>query len=261
MIRWLDKVCLRQNLERRILPPKGDTTELHGDERARGDSEMKTTRNILISLGAMLLCVPLLHAQDLSKYRQFSLGTSLAQVSKQVGQQMDQATSIQQSPAAIQQMEWWPVAMNFLAKPEPVQKVIFTFYNGTLYKIVATYDNDATAGLTDSDMTAAISKSYGLATQKTSAVSTTRNPGYGTDATIAQWDDTKYSVTLSREPFLNAFRLVVLTKQMNAQADASITEAAAQARVDAPQKAIDRDKKDAADLETQRQANLKAFRP
>ena len=91
---------------------------------------------------------PLLSAQDLSKYRQFSLGTSLAEVSKQVSQRVDEATSIQQSPATIQEMEWWPVALNFLAKPEPVQKVVFTFYNRTLYKIVATYDNDATAGLT-----------------------------------------------------------------------------------------------------------------
>ncbi len=222
---------------------------------------MKIMRNILISLGATLLCVPLLSAQDLSKYRQFSLGTSLAEVSKQVSQRVDEATSIQQSPATIQEMEWWPAALNFLVKPEPVQKVIFSFYNGTLYKIVATYDNDATAGLTNSDMIAAISVSYGPAIKTTPVVSTPSNAAFGPDEAIAQWEDAKYSVTLSREPFLNAFRLVVLTKQMNAQADASVAEAAAQARVDAPQKEIDRDKKAADDQETLRQANLKAFHP
>lgn len=222
---------------------------------------MKMMKNILISLGAMLLFVPLLSAQDLSKYRQFSLGTSLAEVSKQVSQRVDEATSIQQSPATIQEMEWWPVAFNFLAKPEPVQKVTFTFYNRTLYKIVATYDNDATAGLTDSDMIGAISASYGAVAQRTSAVTTTANATFGADEAIAQWEDARYLVTLSREPFLNAFRLVVLTKQMNTLADASVAEAAAQARVDAPQKEIDRGKKAADDLETQREANLKAFRP
>jgi hypothetical protein len=217
---------------------------------------MKMTRSILISLGAMLLSVPLLSAQDLSKYRQFTLGTSLVAVSKQIDQQSAEASVVQQSPATIQQMEWWPVALNFLAKPEPVQKVIFSFYNQTLYKIAATYDSDSTAGLTDSDMIGKISATYGAA-----AVRAPSNATYGADATIAQWEDARYLVTLSREPFLNAFRLVVLTKQMNAQADASVAEAAAQARVDAPQKEIDRGKKAADDLEILRQTNLKAFRP
>jgi hypothetical protein len=216
------------------------------------------TRSILICLGAMFLSAPLLSAQDLSKYRQFSLGTSLAEVSRQVDQRADKANVIQQGPATLQQMEWWPVAVNFLSKPEPVQKVIFTFYNRTLYKIVATYDSDATAGLTNADMIDAISASYGPATQTASAIRTTSSTPY---EAIAQWEDAKYSVSLSRESFFNAFTLVVVTTQMNAQADASIAEAAAQARADAPQKEIDRGKKAAEEMETQRQANLKAFRP
>ena len=117
------------------------------------------TRNIVICLAASLLSVPLVHAQDLSKYRQFSLGTSLAEVSKQIDQHPQDAAMIQQSPATIQQLEWWPVPLNVLTRPEPVQKVIFSFYNRTLYKIVATYDSDATAGLTAADMIAAISAS------------------------------------------------------------------------------------------------------
>jgi len=158
-------------------------------------------------------------------------------------------------------MEWWPVAVNFLSKPEPVQKVVFSFYNRTLYKIVATYDSDATAGLTNADMIGAISASYGPATHGASATQTTANAPYGTSEAVAQWEDAKYSVSLSRESFLNAFTLVVLTKQMNAQAEASVAEAAAQARADAPQNAIDQSKKAAEEMETQRQANLKTFRP
>ena len=53
----------------------------------------------------------------------------------------------------------------YLQEPEPVQKVIFSFYNRKLYKIVATYDNDATAGLTAADMIDVISASYGPATK------------------------------------------------------------------------------------------------
>lgn len=222
---------------------------------------MKMTRNILISLGSMLICATLASAQDLSKYREFSLGSSLAEISKQIDQRADEATSIPEGPATIQQMEWWPVAFNIRAKPEPVQNVLFTFYNRTLYKIVATYDSDATAGLTDSDMIGAISASYGLPIKTTSAVSSTSNAASGADEAVAQWEDAKYSVTLSRERFLNGFRLVVLTRQINAEADASVAEAAAQARIDAPQMEIDRSKKAADNLEKLRQANLKAFRP
>jgi hypothetical protein len=223
--------------------------------------KMKMIRNVSISLGAVLFCAALVSAQDLSKYRQFSLGTSLTEVSKQVGQRTDQATVVQTGPATIQEIEWWPVAVNFLAKREPVQKVIFTFYNRTLYKIVATYDSEATTGLTDSDMVQAISTSYGPPAQAAPAVEASKDTDYDARVAIAQWDDAKHSVRLSRESFLNAFRLVVLAKELNAQADASMADVAAQARADAPQREIDRDKKAADDLATVRQANLKAFRP
>jgi hypothetical protein len=222
---------------------------------------MKMIRTIVICLGVMLLSVPLLYAQDLSKYRQFSLGASLAEVSKQIDQRAGDAAVIQQSPATIQQMEWWPVPLNVLTKSEPVQKVIFSFYNGTLYKIVAAYDNDATAGLTNSDMVRAISASYGAVTTAASETSPHSDLAYGVVAGVAQWEDAKYTVTLSRESFLNAFQLVVLAKRLNTQAEASVVEAAAQERTDAPQKAIALEQKAAADLETQRRANLKAFRP
>ena len=222
---------------------------------------MKTIRNIVISLAVMLLSVPLLCAQDLSKYRQFSLGAGLAEVSKQIDRHAGDAAVIQQSPATIQQVEWWPVALNFLTKSEPVQKIIFSFYNGTLYKIVATYDNDATAGLTNSDMVRAISVSYGAVTKAASQASHHPEFAYGAVEEVAQWENAKYSVILSRESSLDSFRLVVLAKQLNAQAETSIVEAAGQERTDAPQKAIALEKKAADDLETQRRANLKAFRP
>jgi hypothetical protein len=219
------------------------------------------TRNILICLAASLLSVPLVCAQDLSKYRQFSLGTSLAEVSKQIDQHPSDAATIQQSPAIIQQLEWWPVPLNVLTRPESVQKVVLSFYNRTLYKIVATYDNDATTGLTAADMTAGISASYGPPTKTIGEAGPRSDIAYGAVEAIGQWEDAQYSITLSRESFLNAFRLVVLTKQLGAQAEASAIEAARQEQSDAPQKEIARTKKAADDMEAARQSNLKAFRP
>ena len=131
----------------------------------RRSSNENMTRNILICLAVTLVSVPVIHAQDLSKYRGFSLGASLANVSKQINQYAGYAGVIQESPAMIQQREWWPVAPNLLKGSESVQKVVFSFYNLKLYKIAATYDSEATAGLTAADMIGAVSANYGTATK------------------------------------------------------------------------------------------------
>jgi len=222
---------------------------------------MKRIPNLSICLAAMLLSVPLAQAQNLSKYRQFSLGASLAEVSKQIDQRPDNASMIQQNPATIQQLEWWPVPINLLVKSEPVQKVILSFYNRTLYKVEAMYDSDATAGLTAADMIRAISASYGTPTKVSDIVPHSGAAYDAAEPAIAQWEDGRYTVSLSRESFLSTFELVLVSKPLNAQAEASVIEAAKQEREDAPQNEIARGKKAADDLETERQANLKAFRP
>lgn len=221
---------------------------------------MNTIRTIMVCLSASLLATTLVHAQDLSKYRQFSLGTSLIEISKQADLHANDATTIQQSPATIQQLEWWPVSLNVLTKPEPVQKVVFSFLNGALFKVVTTYNSDATAGLTEADMVAAISATYGPANKRIDA-SGHANPAYGPVEPIARWEDAQDSVVLSRESFLNAFTLVVSAKQLDAQAEASTIESAKQAQLDAPQREAARTKQAADALEAARQSNLKSFMP
>ncbi|MGC1998415.1 MAG: hypothetical protein WA658_01070, partial [Candidatus Acidiferrales bacterium] len=63
---------------------------------------MKIIRKVAVSLALVLLLTPLISAQELSRYRKFALGTSLAALSKQIGQDPHQATLIHQSPAVIQ---------------------------------------------------------------------------------------------------------------------------------------------------------------
>jgi len=70
---------------------------------------MKLIRKSIISLGLILLSTPVISGQDLSRYRKFVLGTSLATISKQVGKDESQATLISQSPALIQEMTYWQV--------------------------------------------------------------------------------------------------------------------------------------------------------
>lgn len=224
---------------------------------------MNKMRILALCLVASLLSVPLAFAQDLSKYRNFSLGMSLTAVSNQVDAKPADASVIQQSPALIQELRSWPAqSYQPSAPPQSVQDILFSFYNGQLYKVAVTYDSAATQGLTSADMVRALSATYGDATVSAEKNPTAMSPYSVTEEdTVASWQNSQDSVTLSRSPLSNAFQLVIFSKDLNGQADAAIASAVRQEREDAPRREAARVKKEAADLETMRQTNLKAFRP
>jgi hypothetical protein len=224
---------------------------------------MKMIRNTALYVAAMLLFVPWANGQDLSKYRDFSLGTSLVELSKQVNGKPEDARVIQQSPALIQELTWWPTQSYQPSAPsESVQDILFSFYNGDLYKIVVTYENFATQGLTAEDMVRAFSAKYGAATLPVALKTPATIMDYSnTEVAIAFWEDPQYSLTLSRSPLSNAFELVMFSKQVNAEADAAIANAVQQQREDAPQRQAAQVKREADELEALRQTNLKAFQP
>ena len=218
---------------------------------------MKMIRNVVIALAAIVFSSPVMSAQDLSKYRNFSLGASLGDVSKLIDQRPADADVIEKGPAMLQELTWRPSS-----ESDSVEKVRLSFYNGKLYKISVTYSKSSTEGLTTDDMIKAISVKYGVPTTPVVAKSSPVSNTYAdADKLIAQWGDAANSAALSRVSFWNAYYLVVSSKQLNDQANASIAEAAKQAVEDAPQKEIARQKKDADELEAARQANLQTIRP
>lgn len=224
---------------------------------------MKIMRKSLIALALLLLSTPVIFAQDLSKYRTFSLGMSLTDVSKQVNETPADARVVHQGSPLVQELMWWP-AQSYPSPtpPESVQDALFSFYNGNLYKIAVTYESSATKGLTAEDMVRAVSEKYGTATRPVVTVPPAASSvDSSTGEAIAFWGDAQYSLTLSRSSLSDAFQLVMYSKQLNGQADAAIAEALKLEREGAPQREIARVKKQVDDLETSRQANLKAFRP
>src|SRR5579872_3205535 len=100
---------------------------------------------------------------NLSQYRDFQFGTDLPTVAKQVGASPSQARLICRRPALIQELEWWPQALGPSSAAESVQKVVFSFYDGELFKIAISYDPHEIQGLTADDFIEAISVSYGRA--------------------------------------------------------------------------------------------------
>jgi hypothetical protein len=224
---------------------------------------MKIIHKLVISLALILFSTSAVSAQDLSKYRTFSLGTHLAELAKQVEVTPDDIAVIHQSPVLIQELTWWPVPSDQSSAPvDPVQTIVFSFYDGELYKIAVTYSGSATQGLTAEDLVGAISAQYGAAALPITPINPSTNGSYSNkQEAIAFWEDSRDSVALSRSPLSGSFQLVLFSKQLNSQADAAIADSMKQESDTAPQRKVALVKKEADAREALRQANLKAFRP
>src|ERR1700687_4152160 len=123
---------------------------------------MKTIRVLIVCLAVLFLASPMLRAQDLSKYRTFSVGTSLATVLKHTDQKLAEVKVIHERPALIQELTWWPPNLPGTSfRSDTVEQMLFSFDNGELYKISVIYDRGSTEGMTAVDMMKAISAKYG----------------------------------------------------------------------------------------------------
>jgi hypothetical protein len=224
------------------------------------------TRSLVVSsfiIIVILLSIPQVHAQDLSKYRNFSFGMTVADIAKQIDQKPANAAVVHERPALIEELTWLPPQPYGSLRPaEPVDQILFSFYNGALYRMLVTYENSATKGLNDEDMIRVVSAKYGVATRPVAAVvNFPMNPSYkATEKVIARWEDSQYSLNLFRS-YGDTFAMVMFTKQMDAQAGISVAESVKLDQEEAPQKAAARSKKDADDLELDRQKNIKTLRP
>jgi hypothetical protein len=225
--------------------------------------KMQTTRNSILCLIVLLLMAPMLRPQDLSKYRAFSLGTSLASVLKQTEQKSAEVKVIHARPALIQELNWWlPKLPGASSRPETVEQILFSFYNGELYKISLIYDQASTEGLTARDMITAISAKYGQATNVVPEVDSAKIGSYDVkQKLVASWEDSQYSFNLVQSYYTERFGLVIYSKRANAEAELAIAEAVKLDKQEGPQREAERQKKEAKDLEVTRQKNLKNFRP
>ncbi|MGA8144567.1 MAG: hypothetical protein WB987_11815 [Candidatus Acidiferrales bacterium] len=224
---------------------------------------MNCIRKAAIALTLVLIATPALFAQGFSQYRKFVLGTSLAALSKQIGQDSSGATLVHQVPAVIQSLTYWPIEASSSAnRSESVTQILFSFYNGELYRIVVTYDSDAINGLTEEDMVRAISARYGEGTRLYPELALPTYDVYApAETVIASWEDPQNTVNLFRSGRSTSFGLSVFSKRLNAEADAAIAASIKLEKEQAPQKRIDREKKEVDDLDLARQKNIKSFRP
>src|SRR6266849_4475256 len=179
---------------------------------------MKIMRIVVVSLAMILLSAPVIHGQDLSKYRNFSFGMSVVSVSKQVDRQPTEAKMIHQRPGLVEESTWYPPQPFDSSRPaEPVEKILFSFYNGELYRMLVTYDRSAIKGLTDEDMIRVFSARYAFAARAVVDVNYPPTPAYrATEKVIARWEDSQYSLNLFRSSTADTFAIVMFSKQLDA---------------------------------------------
>src|SRR5260221_13490708 len=105
---------------------------------------MKMMRRVGISVIMIVISASLARGQDLSKYRSFSLGMSLPELSNQVDLRPLQTKLIQKRPAVIQELTCWPGgSSDYSLQADSIWQNFFSFYNGQLFRILVTYDQYA----------------------------------------------------------------------------------------------------------------------
>jgi len=230
---------------------------------------MMSTRTLVATALIVAVIPVLLHGQDRARYRDYQLGASLAAVSAVAGVTATDAKAIHERPAVMQEMQWRrPYVHSTPPVPiDAVKEIQFSFYDDQLTRIVVDYDPDQTAGLTDADLSEAISSLYGPVSKPGAKSSRTLPSRFETEsgAVVARWVDADVAVALLRTSYASGFRLIVTSPRLDALAQAAEVKAQRLDLLEGPRRERDRQKKEAADaqtlLEQARLTNKAAFRP
>jgi hypothetical protein len=205
---------------------------------------MTRIRSLAICIFWAALSASLIYAQDLRGYREFQFGTNLVAVAKQTHMKPSEAKLLHQRPAMIQELWWYPPLGTSSPAMDPVREVVFSFYNGELFRMVINYDQDRTDGFTDEDMVDAISAKYGIAARPVATVVLFSSSQVYNDSqkVIARWEDAQYSFNLFRYFYQPAFGMVAFSKQLDTMAQAAVVEAFRLDKEEASQRETDRQK-------------------
>lgn len=222
------------------------------------------------ALGLVLMS-HVVDAQELTRYRTFELKSSVASVLTATGAPATQVKTVHQRPVVMQDLEWRPSRWMpglITASTDPVDQIVFTFYDDQLFRIVVDYSHDRTTGLTEADLVEAISTMYGMPlvpTAKARAhVPTPADADPGT--IIAKWGDAAHDIALYRTPSYGAtWRLIVTDASIEMLARRAEAQAQKLEAIEAPQKELDRQmqerERERAAADKARVVNKPAFKP
>jgi hypothetical protein len=100
---------------------------------------------------------------------------------------------------------------------DPVEKIVFSFYNDRLFRVVVDYGYDRTEGMTDADMIEAIGAVYGTPVKQIpGAVRVASRVDTESGSPVARWGDAEHTVVLSRiSSYRETFRLIVTASALD----------------------------------------------
>jgi len=226
---------------------------------------MSSIRVLAIASIVALSASPLA-AQDLSRYRDYALESSVAAVIKVSNARESDTRTLHERPALIQQYEWrTPYVKSGTEMADPVRDVLFSFCDDQLYQVVVNYDRDRMEGLTTEDVIASLSAAYGAPLSR-KAVSSALPADLPQDSTVvARWEDASSLVILTRGTYTPYFQLLLISKTLNTRARAAVKQAMRLETQQAPQRELDQRKKAVSDARDANQkarvTNKAAFRP
>lgn len=227
------------------------------------------TLSFLLTFALLLPGAALVNSDSTSTYRAFRLGESAADVAKQAGTPASGTRSTATRPNRVEELDWrttlYPVSTSGGSKPDSVRQILFRFYNGSLFEMDVTYDRDQTSGLTDTDMTEALSAIYGPASAPASKEISFDSGFPGNVRAIAQWGGPQSLLSLVGFPYGGGFGVVVSSPADQTAARLALLESDRLDLAEAPQKELDRQAKRMADAqasdEKSRSLNKPGFRP
>jgi hypothetical protein len=230
--------------------------------------KMIYTRSFVISISLAMFMIPLGYAQDLSRYRDLRLGMDLTAVAEQGDIKASEVRLICQRPAVLQELEW-QYQNRFSSSPQtdPVNGILLDFYNGELFRILVSYNPYRTEGLTDEDIIESISAEYGTPTGPTGTISVYSSSHLSSqdETIIAHWEDSQYSLNLFRSGYKSTPGMLIFSKRLEPIAQAAMVEASRLDAQEAPQREIDRQRKQDEEKRINEQkvrpANRANFRP
>lgn len=176
-------------------------------------------------------------AQGRQQYRTYAMGDSLLAVSRQIGLPVVDATSTPAAAGAVQELRWHArhVRRGTVSSGDPVDRLVFSFYEHRLFRIVVDYAPDRTEGMTEGDMVAAVSALYGTPRRRTLASSEDDlAPLRPAEIVIARWTRGDQSVALLALQGHTAFRMIVASAALQTLARASGAQEAPADRPDWP---------------------------
>src|SRR4029453_10200740 len=161
--------------------------------RLRRKGRMTTSvRRVIV--GALCMAgssISLLTAQTPLRYRTFEMGDDLRTIAQQIGVPSPPGLVLPRPLGVVEELRWRAeyVRRGTPSPGDPVARLVFSFYEDQLFRIVIDYSPDRTEGMTEADLVAAVSKVYGQPAKRSQPPVRAGSHQLADDVVIAEWTE------------------------------------------------------------------------